>query len=65
MAVDLPFLPPPPPSKKKRYGNKKKSLGLELWDLNSATFQGIFAIQDVDRSTKPVVVVLVMSLHIY
>ena len=27
--------------------------------------QGIFAIQDVDRSTKPVDVVLGMSLHIY
>ena len=38
-------------------------LGLDLWDSNSATFQEIFAIQDVDRSTKPVVVVLVMSLH--
>ena len=44
---------------------KKKSLGLELSDSNSATFQRIFAIQVVDRSTKPVDVVLVMSLHIY
>ena len=40
-------------------------LELELSDSNSATFKGIFAIQDVDRSTKPVVVVLVMLLHIY
>ena len=32
-----------------------------LWDLNSANFQEIFAIQDVDRSTKPVVVVLVVT----
>ena len=37
----------------------------DLWDSNSATFQGIFSIQDVDLSTKPVVVEWVMSLHIY
>ena len=36
-----------------------------IWDSNSVTFQGIFAIQDVNRSTKPEVVVLVMSLQIY
>ena len=57
--------PPTPPKKKKRYVKKKISLGLELSDSNSATFQGIIAILDADRSTKPVVVVLVMSLHIY
>ena len=33
---------------------EKKSLGLELRLYNSETFLGIFAIQDVDRSTKPV-----------
>ena len=43
----------------------KKPLRLKHWDSNSATFQGIFAIQDIDRSTKPVVVVLVMLLDIY
>ena len=43
----------------------KRYLGLDLWDSNAANFQGIFAIQDVDRSTKPVVAVLVMTLHIY
>ena len=43
----------------------KRYLGLDLWDSIAATFQGIFAIQHVDRSTKPVVVVLVMTLHIY
>ena len=44
---------------------KKKSLRLELLDANSETFHGIFVIQDVDHSTKLVVVVLVMLLHIY
>ena len=69
------LLPPPPKKKtqKTRKKNKtkkdiliKRSLGLELWDLNTATFQRIFATQDVDRSDKPLVVVhvLVMSLHI-
>ena len=43
---------------------KKNSLGLELRDSNSETFHRIFAILDVDRSTKPVDVVLIMSLHI-
>ena len=45
--------------------NKKIPLGLGLSDSNSATFQGIFAIQDVDNSFKPVFVVLFMSLHSY
>ena len=59
--LDLPFLPLP----LKIMLIKKRYLGLSpLWDSNALTFQGIFAIQDVDRSTKPVVVVLVMSLHI-
>ena len=40
---------------------KKISLGL---GFELGKFQGIIAIQDVDRSTKPVVVILVMSLHI-
>ena len=44
---------------------RKKTLGLELRDSKSETFHRIFAIEDVDRSTKPVDVVLVMSLHIY
>ena len=39
------------------YVNKKISLGLELSDSNSATFKRIFTIQDVDRSTKHVVVI--------
>ena len=43
---------------------RKKSLGFELRDSNSEIFHGIFAILDGDRSTKPVNVVLVMSLHI-
>ena len=67
------LLPPPKKNPKKQEQNKtkkdiliKRSLGLELWDLNTATFQRIFATQDVDRSDKPLVVVhvLVMSLHI-
>ena len=44
---------------------RKKTLGLELRESKSETFHGLFAIQDIDRSTKPVDVVLVMSLHIY
>ena len=62
--VDLPFLPPPPPPTKKK---KKKDMVIikYLWDSNSdsnsATFQGIFAIQHVDRLTKLVVVLSVMS----
>ena len=52
--------PPPPPRLSKNMLIKRI-----IWDSISATFQGIFAIQCVDRSTKPVVVVLVMSLHIY
>ena len=39
----------------------KKYLEIDLWNSNAATFHGIFAIQDDDRSTKPVVIVLVMS----
>ena len=34
-------------------------------DSNSATVHGIYAFQEVDRLTRPVVVVLVMSLPIY
>ena len=41
----------------------KKSLGLDLWDSNSETFQRILNC-DVDRSTKPAVAVLVMLLPI-
>ena len=52
-------IPTPPPAFQKNMLIKKI-----IWDSISATFQGIFAIQCVDRSTKPVVVVLVMSLHI-
>ena len=46
----------PTPSPSKNMLMKKRYLG--LWDSNVATFLGIFAIQDVDRSTKHVVVVL-------
>ena len=42
---------------------KRKKMRLELRDSNPETFHGIFAIKDVDRSTKPVDVVLIM-LHI-
>ena len=49
----------------KRYAKKKKNFWALTQDSKSETFPGIFAIQDVDRSTKPVDVVLVMSLHIY
>ena len=65
MVVYLPFQPSPPTQIKKKYVNKKRSFGLELLDLSSATFHVIFANQDFDRSSKPVVVVLVISLHIY
>ena len=52
--------------KKDSYIKKKnKSLELKLWNSNSETFNEILAIEDVARSTKPVVVVFVMSLHIY
>ena len=63
MVVYLPFHPPP--TNKNKFVNKKRSFGLELLDLSSEIFHAIFANQDVDRPTKPVVVVLVISLHIY
>ena len=44
---------------------KRKTLGFELCGSNSETLQGILAIQDIDRLTKPVVIVLVISLHNY
>ena len=50
----------------KRYAKKKKNFGTRTQGFLSETFHGTFAIfKDVDRSTKPVDVVLVMSLHIY
>ena len=52
-------------TEKKDMLKREKSLGLELWDSNSETFHGIFVIQGVDRSTKPVVVVFFILLHIY
>ena len=46
---------------KKFFGTR--TLGFDLWDSNSETFQRIFN-RDVDRSTKPAVAVLVMPLPI-
>ena len=52
-------------TEKKDMLKREKSLGLELWDSNSETFHGIFVIQEVDHSTKPVVVVFFILLHMY
>ena len=49
----------------KKISKKKKKNSGTLWDSNSANFHRIFAIQYVDHSSKPVIVVLVVSLHIY